>query len=46
MDISKLTDLKELKAMAYDELIKQQTAQANIMKINQRIVELEQKSKH
>lgn len=40
MDISKVTDLKELKAMVYDESVKMQDCQSNIELLNQRIAEL------
>lgn len=43
MDLSKTTDLKELKAMAYDELVKKQQAEQNLIAISQRLVELEAK---
>lgn len=42
MDISKITDIKELKAMAYDQLVAKQNAEINFNAINQRIMELEQ----
>lgn len=37
MDISKVTDLTTLKAMAYDEIAKKETAEKNLMLINQQI---------
>jgi hypothetical protein len=40
MDISKITDIKELKALAYDELAKQQQAEVNLRALSQRIAEL------
>lgn len=42
MDISKVTDIKELKAMAFDTLQMIETQQNNLRIIQQRIVELEQ----
>lgn len=42
MDLSQVTDIKELKALAYDQLSLVEQAQLNIRKINQRIAELSQ----
>lgn len=42
MDISKITDLQQLKAMAYDELLVKEVAENNLRAINQRIAELRQ----
>jgi hypothetical protein len=41
MDISKITDVKELKAMAYDQLASSEVAQSNLRAINARIAELD-----
>lgn len=40
MDLTKLTDIKELKAMAYDQLVNKQLAEQNLAAINQRIEQL------
>lgn len=40
MDISTLTDIKELKSMAYDQMAAFETAQKNLSTINQRIEQL------
>lgn len=37
MDITSITDIKELKAMAYDQLATKQLAEQNLVVINQRI---------
>lgn len=37
MDISKITDINELKAMAYDQIVMLEQAQANLKAINERI---------
>ena len=42
MDLSTITDIQKLKAMAYDELQRLEVAKQNIQLINQRILELEQ----
>lgn len=42
MDISKVTDIKELKAMAFDTLQMIETQQNNLRIIQQRIAEIEQ----
>jgi hypothetical protein len=42
MDISKVTDLKELKALAFDTLQAIEVQQSNLRLIQQRIAELEQ----
>jgi len=42
MDISKVTDEKELKALAYDTLQVVEVQQNNLRLIQQRIAELEQ----
>ncbi len=42
MDISKVTDVNELKAMAYDTLQVIETQQNNLRIIQQRIIELQQ----
>ncbi len=40
MDISTITDIKELKALAYDQLVIKETAERNLQAINQRIAQL------
>lgn len=40
MDLSKLINLSELKAMAYDQIAAKEQAEHNLRLINQRIVEL------
>lgn len=40
MDISKVTDVKELKSMAYDQLAMIEQGQANLRAINTRITEI------
>ncbi len=42
MDISQITDMKELKALAFDTLQAIEVQQNNLRLIQQRIVELEQ----
>jgi hypothetical protein len=41
MDLSAITDIKELKAMAYDQLVLREQADSNLRVINQRMMELE-----
>lgn len=41
MDVSKINNITELKALAYDELIKVEAAQANLRVLNDRIAELQ-----
>lgn len=41
MDLSKITDIKELKALAYDELAKKEMTENNLRIINQRLMELQ-----
>lgn len=43
MDISKITDVQQLKAAAYDQLVLKQQTEQNLVAINQRIVKLEQR---
>lgn len=45
MDLSTITDIQQLKAMAYDELQRLEVAKQNIQLINQRILEIEQQTK-
>jgi hypothetical protein len=45
MDISKETDAKELKALAYEQMMMIDVAQANLRALQQRIVELAEKTK-
>lgn len=42
MDVGKITDTQQLKAMAYDELQRLEIAKQNLQIINQRLAELEQ----
>lgn len=42
MDISQITDLTQLKALAYDEMLKLEAAQSNLRLLSGRIVELQQ----
>lgn len=41
MDISQITDIAQLKALAYDEMIKLEAAQTNLRLLNNRIGELQ-----
>ena len=41
MDLSKITDISQLKALAYDMLVNKETAETNLRAINQRILELQ-----
>jgi len=41
VDVSKINNITELKALAYDELIKVEAAQANLRVLNDRIAELQ-----
>lgn len=41
MDISKITDVKELKALAYDQLILKEQVDANLQALTERITELQ-----
>lgn len=40
MDIQNITDLKELKAMAYDQIANKEQAENNLQVINQRIAQI------
>lgn len=42
MDISQITDINQLKALAYDEMMKLEAAQNNLRLLNGRIAELQQ----
>lgn len=42
MDVSTITDIKELKAMAYDQIAAKEQVQRNLNAINQRITEVAQ----
>lgn len=44
MDLSKITDIKELKAMAYDQIVTQEQVSNNLRNINDRIAELSQEA--
>lgn len=43
MDLSKITDIKELKSLAFDEVQKLNAAQQNLQLLQQRIAQLEEK---
>lgn len=42
MDITKITDVKELKSLAYDQMAQLEATQQNLRMLNQRIAELSQ----
>jgi len=42
MDLSKETNVEKLKALAFDQIVAKETAEANIRMLNQKIIELEQ----
>lgn len=42
MDISTITDIKEIKVMAYDQLVLREQADNNLRMLNQRLNELAQ----
>ncbi len=42
MDLNKVTDIQQLKALAYDELQRLEIAKQNLQLINQRMAELEE----
>lgn len=42
MDVTKITDIKELKALAYDQMVLLERAQQNLGLLNARINELNQ----
>ena len=42
MDLSTITDVKELKALAYDQLALKEQAEVNIRALSQRIAEIQQ----
>lgn len=42
MDISKIDNVQELKAMAYDELLTLERVQQNLAMINKRIAEVQE----
>lgn len=42
MDLDQITDIQQLKALAYDELQRAEVAKQNLQVINQRIYTLEQ----
>jgi hypothetical protein len=44
MDLDKITDIQQLKALAYDELQRAEVAKQNLQVINQRIFALEQEA--
>lgn len=43
MDLQKIDDIKELKSMAYDQVLAIETAQTNLRMIQTRMAELESK---
>ena len=45
MDLQKVTDIKALKALAYDILAERENADRNLQAVNTRIVELVQEEK-
>lgn len=45
VNVSTITDLKELKAMAYDQIAQKEQAEANLKNINQRILQVSQGEK-
>lgn len=45
MDLQKITDLKELKALAYDAIADKELAESNLRAINRRIMELQNQPK-
>lgn len=42
MDLTKITDTKELKALAYEQVIAKAQAEQNLAMLQQRIAQLEQ----
>jgi hypothetical protein len=42
MDLTKITDAKELKALAYEQVVQIETAQANLRALQQRIAQLQE----
>jgi hypothetical protein len=40
MDLTKITDVKELKSLAYDQMAQLEVTQNNLRALNQRIAEL------
>lgn len=44
MDLDQITDIQQLKALAYDELQRAEVAKQNLQIINQRIFTLEQEA--
>jgi prefoldin subunit 5 len=40
MDLTKITDVKELKSLAYDQMAQLEATQQNLRMLNQRIAEL------
>lgn len=44
MNLSEVTDIKELKAIAYDTVVELERAQNNLRLINQRIVEIQEET--
>ena len=44
MDLSKVTDVEKLKALAYDQLVAKEFAEANLRALNTRIAEIKEES--
>jgi hypothetical protein len=44
MDLSQVTDINQLKAMAYDQIATKEQAENNLRMINQRIMEVSQQA--
>lgn len=42
MDITKITDIKELKALAYDQIVILEQTQINLKTINERMAQIQQ----
>jgi hypothetical protein len=45
MDLSQITDLKELKALAYDQLVAKDVAERNLQAINSRMEQIEREQR-
>ena len=45
MDITKITDINELKSMAYDQLLSLENTQRNLQMVQQRITQVEETKK-
>lgn len=42
MDLSTIDDIKELKSLAYDQLVAKEVAERNLQAVNQRLAQLEE----